>query len=65
MRVEISAVFQRFPMTPPLAGQGPPAWFADSGLFHLVVFGSLAGLTLALLALLTIWWVEWRNGRVW
>lgn len=51
--------------SPALAGQGAPTWFAGQGFFQLVVFGSLSGLAVALLALLAIWWLEWRNGRVW
>jgi hypothetical protein len=32
---------------------------------ELVVVGSLVGLILAVLALLLIWWIEWRQGRIW
>lgn len=51
--------------TPLLAGQGPPTWIAGPGLFRVVVFGSLVGLAIALVALLSIWFLEWRKGRVW
>jgi hypothetical protein len=40
-------------------------WIAGSTLFELVVVGSLVGLILAVLALLLIWWIEWRRGRIW
>jgi hypothetical protein len=48
-----------------LAAQGSPSWLAGAGLFRVVVFGSLIGLALALLALLSIWFLEWRKGQVW
>jgi hypothetical protein len=34
-------------------------------LFNLVVVGSVAGLVLATLVILTIWVIEWRGGKVW
>jgi hypothetical protein len=40
-------------------------WIAGSTLLELVVMGSLVGLILAVLALLLIWWIEWRQGRIW
>jgi hypothetical protein len=40
-------------------------WIAGPTLFELVVMGSLVGLILAVLALLLIWWIEWRRGRIW
>jgi type II secretory pathway pseudopilin PulG len=40
-------------------------WIAGSTLLELVVVGSLVGLILAVLALLLIWWIEWRQGRIW
>ena len=40
-------------------------WIAGSTLLELVVVGSLVGLILAVLALLLIWWIEWRRGRIW
>lgn len=41
------------------------SWIAGSTLLELVVVGSLVGLVLAVLALLLIWWIEWRQGRIW
>ena len=40
-------------------------WVASLKLLRLVVFGSLAGLAFAVLALLVIWWCEWRSNNVW
>ena len=40
-------------------------WIASLNLLRLVVFGSLAGLTVAVVALLVIWWREWRSNNVW
>lgn len=40
-------------------------WLASLNLLRLVVFGSLAGLALAVVVLLVIWWREWRSGRAW
>ena len=37
----------------------------DQHLFGLVLVGSQVALVCSVLALLIIWWVEWRNGRVW
>ena len=36
-----------------------PAWF------QLVMVGSQVLLIVFVIVLLGIWWVEWRNGRVW
>ena len=33
--------------------------------FGLVLVGSQIALICSVFALLLIWWVEWRNGRVW
>jgi hypothetical protein len=33
--------------------------------FQLVLVGSQLALVLSVVVLLAIWWVEWRNGRVW
>jgi len=33
--------------------------------FELVLLGSQLALALSVVVLLLIWWVEWRNGRVW
>ena len=46
---------------PPLAA----TWIASLTLLRLVVFGSLAGLALAVVVLLVIWWREWRSGQAW
>lgn len=46
---------------PPLAA----TWIASPTLLRLVVFGSLAGLALAVVVLLVIWWREWRSGQAW
>ena len=40
-------------------------WIASLNLLRLVVFGSLAGLAVAVAVLLVIWWREWRSGRAW
>ena len=48
-----------------LAAPASPSWLAGAGLFRLVVYGSLIGLALALLALLSIWFLEWWKGQVW
>lgn len=40
-------------------------WQASLSLLRLVVFGSLAGLALAVVVLLVIWWHEWRSGKAW
>jgi len=40
-------------------------WQASLGLLRLVVYGSLAGLALAVVILLAIWWHEWRSGKAW
>ena len=40
-------------------------WIASLSLRRLVVFGSLAGLALAVTVLLVIWWREWRSGKAW
>jgi len=36
-----------------------PAWF------QMVLVGSQVALIVSVVALIVIWWVEWRNGRVW
>ena len=36
-----------------------PAWF------QLVLMGSQVLLIVFVIVLFGIWWVEWRNGRVW
>lgn len=33
--------------------------------FALVLVGSQVALVCSVIALLLIWWVEWRSGRVW
>ena len=33
--------------------------------FQFLLVGSQFALVLSVLVLLLIWWVEWRNGRVW
>ena len=48
-----------------LAAENAPVWVADLSLFRLLVFGSLAGLALAVIALLLIWFQEWRKGDIW
>jgi hypothetical protein len=40
-------------------------WIASLSLLRLVIFGSLAGLALAVVVLLVIWWREWRSGKAW
>lgn len=37
----------------------------DQSWFSLVVWGSQVALVIAVLMLLVIWWIEWRNGRIW
>lgn len=37
----------------------------DQHWFALVLVGSQVALVCSVLALLVIWWFEWRNGRVW
>ena len=37
----------------------------DQHWFGLVLVGSQVALFCSVLALLVIWWFEWRNGRVW
>ncbi|EDY37793.1 hypothetical protein CPCC7001_672 [Cyanobium sp. PCC 7001] len=46
----------------PAAG---PQWLLPRSLFNLVVVGSIAGLVLATLVILTIWAIELRGGKVW
>jgi hypothetical protein len=41
------------------------SWLASLNLLRLVVYGSLAGLALAVVVLLVIWWREWRSGKAW
>ncbi len=65
LAVSVALLLSVLQPLPVLAGQGTPSWFAGPGLFRLVVFGSLVGLTMALLGLLAIWWLEWRDGQVW
>ena len=36
-----------------------PTWF------QVVLVGSQLALVTSVLVLLAIWWIEWRNGRVW
>jgi len=38
---------------------------ADESLFQLIVAGSQVILAVSVLTLLLIWWIEFRNGRVW
>ena len=33
--------------------------------FQLLLIASQVALVLSVFVLLLIWWVEWRNGRVW
>ena len=33
--------------------------------FQVLLVASQVALVLSVLVLLVIWWVEWRNGRVW
>ena len=40
-------------------------WIADESLFQWIVTGSQVILALSVLTLLLIWWIEFRNGRVW
>lgn len=53
--------------TPTLASAllASSTWIASLNLLRLVVFGSLAGLAFAVVALLVIWWREWRSNNVW
>ena len=37
----------------------------DQHWFGLVLVGSQVALFCSVLAVLVIWWFEWRNGRVW
>jgi hypothetical protein len=37
----------------------------DQHWFALVLVGSQLALVCSVIALLLIWWVEWRSGRVW
>ena len=41
------------------------AWFVDASWFGVVIGVSQAALVLAVLVLLAIWFVEWRNKRIW
>lgn len=41
------------------------SWLISGWWFGLVVYGSIVGLVLATVVILGIWFVEWRNGRVW
>jgi hypothetical protein len=43
----------------------PAQLLAGRALFSLIVKGSVVGLTAATTAILAIWFVEWRRGRVW
>ena len=36
-----------------------PTWF------QVILVGSQVALSASVIAMLAIWWVEWRNGRVW
>lgn len=40
-------------------------WIADESLFQWIVAGSQVILALSVLTLLLIWWIEFRNGKVW
>ena len=40
-------------------------WIADGSLFQWIVAGSQVILALSVLTLLLIWWIEFRNGKVW
>ena len=37
----------------------------DQHWFRVVLVGSQVALVCSVLALLVIWWVEWKGGRVW
>lgn len=56
-------------LIPLAAAAAPPAaspqWLLPRSLFNLVVVGSIAGLVLAILVILTIWAIELRGGKVW
>ena len=43
----------------------PTEWLMTESMFALVVKGSIAGLLLAIVAILLIWFQEWRKGKVW
>ena len=47
--------------------KSPPTteWLVSESMFALVVKGSIAGLLLAIVAILLIWFQEWRKGKVW
>ena len=36
-----------------------PTWF------QVILVGSQVALSASVIVLLAIWWVDWRNGRVW
>jgi hypothetical protein len=38
---------------------------ADESLFQWIVVGSQVILAVSVLTLLLIWWIEFRNGKVW
>ena len=41
------------------------AWYVDVSWFGVVIGVSQAALVLAVVVLLTIWFVEWRHKRIW
>ncbi len=51
--------------TTTLASSGAGEWLVSREVFKLVVLGSIVGLVVATLVILTIWFLEWRQGRVW
>ena len=42
-----------------------PGLLIDQRGFSLVLVGGQLALVTSVLVLLAIWWIEWRNGRVW
>ena len=42
-----------------------PGLVIDQRGFSLVLVGGQLALVTSVLVLLAIWWIEWRNGRVW
>ena len=43
----------------------PLAVLVDQHWFAIVLVGSQVALVCSVLTLLLIWWIEWRNDRVW
>ena len=41
------------------------AVFVDQHWFAFILVGSQVALVCSVLTLLLIWWIEWRNDRVW